>query len=122
MLPTKKITNVHLIYINECENEIKKIIINSNYSEIMSEEKSSILFNKNSGEQCQEDIWDDTALIRAYEKSVKIIRKKIDAKLVITDKRETNKFVKCKEKKEESDDGEYDECEGTGLLILFEFW
>lgn len=53
----------------------------------MSEEdaRSSVLFKKDSGES-QVDIWDDSALIKAYEKSVQLIKKKLNSKLVISEK------------------------------------
>ena len=40
---------------------------------------SNVLFSKNDQED-QDDVWDDTALIRAYEKSVGLINKKLNEK------------------------------------------
>ena len=42
----------------------------------------SVLFSKNS-QDSDEDVWDDTALIRAYEKSVESIKQKRNSRKVI---------------------------------------
>ncbi len=73
----------------------------------MSEEtNTSVLFKKgDNSTNSQDDVWDDTVLIRAYEKSVKAIRKKINSGLVISDEK---KNFKVEEELEESEiDGEY---------------
>merc|ERR1712127_517302 len=67
----------------------------------MSKEDNKILFSKDDDET-QENIWDDTVLIRAYEKSVKAIRKQINSKLVVSD--ETNLDKKEFENIESDDD------------------
>ena len=55
----------------------------SNNSQSKSEE-SSTLFSKNNHLN-QEEIWDDTALIRAYEKSVRAIKKKLSSTQIKTE-------------------------------------
>lgn len=76
----------------------------------MSEGKSSLLFTKD-GNESQEDIWDDTALIRAYEKSVKSIREKLDSKLILEarDKPKENLEIKEKLNDLDSDDDDIEE-------------
>lgn len=80
----------------------------------MSDDKSSLLFSKD-GNESQEDIWDDTALIRAYEKSVKNIRKKLDSKLVLDTKNKTNEPLN-KSKEEETDDENEENQACSGII------
>jgi hypothetical protein len=53
----------------------------------MSEEKSVLFKKSDHSASSQDDVWDDTALIRAYEKSVNAIQKKINSGLNISDKK-----------------------------------
>ncbi len=53
----------------------------------MSEEKSVLFKKSDHSTSSQDDVWDDTALIRAYEKSVNAIQKKINSGLNISDKK-----------------------------------
>lgn len=73
----------------------------------MSKESDSVLFKKDSGESLA-DIWDDTALIRAYERSVKNIKEKLDSKLVISSKDTRKEAPKVSEQTDEDSDAEED--------------
>lgn len=66
---------------------------------------SNVLFKK--GDQDDEDVWDDTALIKAYEKSVGLINKQLDEK----GKTQTTSAVATSDQKRNALDEEMDEEE-----------
>ena len=82
--------------------------------------KDSFLFKKDSGES-HEEIWDDTALIKAYERSVKNINEKLNSKLVI-DTRETEKTSLIEQADEEfdGDEDEYEDKEDENISGNYE--
>ena len=71
-------------------------------------EGSSTLFSKKD-HQNQEDIWDDTALIRAYEKSVKAIKKKLGSTQIKTESTAT-KSQQAHESSESEEDNVEEEA------------
>lgn len=90
----------------------------------MSKESDSVLFKKDSGESLA-DIWDDTALIRAYERSVKNIKEKLDSKLVISSKETRKDASKVSEQTDKDSDagedisGNYEKIGNTNQKVHF---
>ena len=69
---------------------------------------SDLLFSKNdSNVENQEDVWDDTALIRAYNKSINLINRKLNDKTAIENQKNKMEVEKMDDEEEE----EYDEDE-----------
>jgi hypothetical protein len=69
---------------------------------------SDLLFSKNdSNVENQEDVWDDTALIRAYNKSINLINRKLSDKTAIENQKNKMEVEKMDDEEQE----EYDEDE-----------
>ena len=81
---------------------------------------SDLLFSKNETDlENHEDVWDDAALIRAYNKSINLINKKLNDKTVIEnqknkmevekmDDEEEEEFEEDEKGDDEEENGEYD--------------
>ena len=84
---------------------------------------SDLLFSKNDNNaDNQEDVWDDTALIKAYNKSVSLINKKLNVKATTGNQKNQMEVEKMdeeeeEEKEEEEEDEEYDEYDSEDASL-----
>jgi survival motor neuron protein len=69
--------------------------------------KSNVLFNNSDINENQEDIWDDRALIRAYDRSVKQVKDKLSGKNISSAK--IIEQYRGDDNDEEEEESEYDE-------------